>query len=78
MKRRRKTGKPAVPSRYAGITGADCCKACTAESCVVSGKPYCGHPRNGGLQSAEMCSIEVVKRFEAAQKMLSTAAKRFA
>jgi hypothetical protein len=37
-----------------GLTVKDCPKACNADGCVISGKPYCAHPRKGGLHGRTM------------------------
>ena len=58
----------------AGLTVKDCPKACTAEECVISGKPYCAHPRKGGLQMASQHSdTEAIDRLNKAQKKLAVA-----
>lgn len=32
---------------FAGMTETNCCVGCDSEYCVISGKPYCAHPRKG-------------------------------
>ena len=69
----------AKPVSYDGMTVSDCPKACSAEGCVISGQPYCGHPRKGGLQGADLQNTEALERLQSAQKKLAStdAAKRF-
>ena len=55
---------------YAGMTVKDCCTACNADGCVISGKPYCAHPRKGGLHGAEMQDSAAMKRRSEAEKVL--------
>lgn len=64
---------------YAGLTVTDCPKACNADGCMISGKPYCAHPRKGGLQGTEQQDVEALERLQRAQKALAgaDAAKRF-
>lgn len=64
----------------AGLTVADCCKACSADGCVISGQNYCAHPRKGGLQGVSLHDVEAVGRAHEAQKLLARtdASKRFA
>jgi hypothetical protein len=54
-----------------GLSVKDCPKACNAEQCVISGKPYCGHPRKGGLQAADQGNNEAIERLQKAQKKLA-------
>lgn len=70
MKRRRRKPAPFPPPRFAGITAIGCCSGCVAGICLISGRDYCAHPRNGGLQGTDMCSVEAVKRLEAVQKII--------
>jgi hypothetical protein len=57
-----------------GLSVRDCPKACTAEECVISGKPYCAHPRKGGLQmAAQAGDTEAIDRLHKAQKKLAVA-----
>jgi hypothetical protein len=62
-----------------GLTTTDCCKACSADGCVISGENYCAHPRKGGLQGAGMQDREAISRLNAAQKSIAglTATDRF-
>lgn len=56
----------------AGFTVKDCPKACSADGCVISGQPYCGHPRKGGLQGAQLQDGEAIERLQKAQKKLAS------
>jgi hypothetical protein len=69
MKRRRKKARPAAPA-FAGLTAADCCTACTRAQCTISAKPYCGHPRKGGLRPDEMHNAKAFARFSAAERQI--------
>lgn len=55
---------------YAGMSVKDCCNACNADRCVISGKPYCAHPRKGGLHAAEMQDAGAMARRREAEKVL--------
>lgn len=61
--------KPQPPAGLAGLTMADCPKACTAEQCVISGAMICAHPYKGGLQ-IRCTNTESLARFNAAKLML--------
>jgi hypothetical protein len=67
--------KPAAPpqkaSEFAGLTIMDCCDGCTENKCVITGLNVCGHPAKGGLQSAQLGKMDVVKRFNRAKNMLA-------
>lgn len=68
------------PDIYAGMTVADCPKGCNADGCVISGKPYCAHPRKGGLHMTDLATNRpAIERLKEAQKILATsdATKRF-
>lgn len=55
---------------YAGLTVHDCCKACNANGCVISGKSYCAHPRKGGLHAAEQQDDGAMRRRRDAERLL--------
>jgi len=55
---------------YTGLTVADCCDACNADGCVISGKPYCAHPRKGGLHSAQISDPAALKRLNHSKRIL--------
>lgn len=57
-------------SKLTGLTTTGCAKACNAECCIISGKPYCAHPSKGGLQSASMHDTDARDRLALARKML--------
>jgi len=54
-----------------GLSVKDCPKACNEQECVISGKPYCGHPRKGGLQAVDQGNTEALERLQKAQKKLA-------
>jgi hypothetical protein len=66
------TTKPdfAAAAEFAGLTVTECAKACNVNGCVISGRPYCAHPRKGGVHQPEMLKPEVLARFERAKKRL--------
>lgn len=63
---------PPVPPFLAGLTATDCASACTANGCVISGRPYCAHPHKGGLQGKDMHNPDAVRRLNAGRKILGT------
>lgn len=69
---KREAGAPKqkTDDRYAGMTVRDCCAACTAAVCVISGKPYCGHPRKGGLHPNEQNDSGALARRKEAEARL--------
>lgn len=71
-KKRAATASPKAPagSKYEGMTLTDCCNACNVDACVISGKPYCAHPRKGGLHSAEMQNRDALIRRKEAEIVL--------
>ena len=60
--------KPTNP--FAGISPSECCDACNADKCAISGINVCAHPMKGGLQSAQMRDPEALKRFNRAKAAL--------
>lgn len=73
---RRKATKPvekAPPPEFAGLSPTDCCNACTASKCVISGIGICSHPMKGGLQSALMIRDDVMRRYNRAKVFLAKA-----
>lgn len=56
---------------YPGLTATTCAAACNADGCVISGRPYCAHPRKGGLQNDDMGNPEAIRRLQAAAKQLA-------
>lgn len=62
--------KPAAGSKFAGMSVKDCCSGCNANACVISGKPYCAHPRKGGLHPEEMSDNGALVRLKEAQNFL--------
>lgn len=71
-KKAKKAVSPKAPagSKYEGLTLTDCCNACNVDGCVISGKPYCAHPRKGGLHSAEMQNPNALRRRKEAEIVL--------
>lgn len=75
-KRRVKVAKPAAVAPksasgiYAGLTVKDCCAACNAKGCVISGKSYCAHPRKGGLHAADQQDDAALARRREAEKVI--------
>lgn len=65
--------KPKPVAAFVGLTALNCCAACSITGCVISGKPYCGHPFKGGLQGAEAHDKAAVDRLKSAKTMLGKA-----
>lgn len=61
----------AMPDELAGITNTACPLECGQKGCVISGKPYCGHPRKGGLQGADMIDPAALDRAQRAKTALA-------
>jgi hypothetical protein len=57
-----------------GMTETMCPNECTADGCVISGKPYCAHPRKGGLHNTQMQDHEALRRAELAREHIAHAA----
>jgi hypothetical protein len=57
-------------AEFGGMTVTDCAGACNVERCVISGKPYCAHPRKGGLHHADMLIPAALARLERAKRNL--------
>lgn len=70
---------PKPIGEFVGLTVTDCCKACSATGCVISGSNYCAHPRKGGLQGVDMHDPAALERISKARKLLARkdADKRF-
>lgn len=60
-----------VPDELIGLTPNECPVDCRPGRCVVSGNFYCGHPRKGGLQGAELGDPAAVDRLNHAKKALA-------
>lgn len=70
----------ADPGIYDGMTVSECPKGCNVDGCVISEKPYCAHPRKGGLHMMDLANNKpAIERLKEAQKILATsdATKRF-
>ena len=63
-----KNSRPAA--EFAGMTASTCASECNVEGCVISGRPYCAHPRKSGLQAPDMHKPDVLARFARARKKL--------
>lgn len=61
----------AVPDELAGLTNTACPVECNPKGCVISGKPYCGHPRKGGLQGLDMIDPAALDRAHRARAALA-------
>jgi len=61
-------------TNFGGMTVANCCDDCNEAGCVISGKPYCAHPRKGGLHAAEQQDPDALKRHRSAVAFLDRAA----
>jgi hypothetical protein len=59
---------------FDGMTVSNCCGDCNIDRCVISGKPYCAHPRKGGLHAPEMQNPEALKRLRSDNAFLDRAA----
>ncbi|MEO6781837.1 MAG: hypothetical protein ABI407_11450 [Bradyrhizobium sp.] len=53
-------------NQFEGMSEAACCFDCNIDGCVISGKPYCAHPRKGGLHSPEQQNPEALQRYRRA------------
>jgi hypothetical protein len=72
-KKRAAAAKPAPKAAdgiYTGLTVKDCCNACNAQGCVISGSFYCAHPRKGGLHAAEQQDGSAMQRRRDAEKVI--------
>lgn len=69
--------KPVVaktePDEFAGITNNSCCASCSADKCVITGKPYCGHPYMGGLRHGDMNNPGMIEQMKKAKSILAHA-----
>lgn len=77
VKRKVRKARPAVEPKpvkadgiFTGLTVTDCCDGCNVDGCVISGKPYCAHPRKGGLHSPQMSDTAALKRLQQAKRIL--------
>jgi len=60
------------PAEFAGMTARDCCDACNANRCVITGKGVCGHPfkaSHTGAEPAVLARISRAKKVLAHQKI---------
>jgi hypothetical protein len=61
---------PPADGIYTGLTVTNCCDKCGVDACVISGKPYCAHPRKGGLHAAQISDPVALKRLNHAKRIL--------
>lgn len=61
---------PVTSGPFAGLTVTDCCDGCGVDGCVISGQPYCAHPRKGGLHSQQIQEPAALKRQQQAKRIL--------
>ncbi len=61
----------AMPDELAGLTNTACPVECSAKGCVISGKPYCGHPKKGGLQGIDLINPAALDRAQRAKSALA-------
>lgn len=54
-----------------GLTPARCPTACNVECCVITEKPYCGHPYMGAPQQADKDNLGILERVQAARRRLA-------
>lgn len=69
--------KPAADQtgEFGGMTSTECCFDCSAERCIIGGKPVCGHPnKGGGTQPAIQRDPAAVAIFQRARKQLAVTA----
>lgn len=57
-----------------GLSVSACCADCNIDKCVISGKPYCAHPRKGGLHATEQQDQDALRRHKSAIAFLERAA----
>lgn len=67
---RKVAAAPKADDKFAGMSVKDCPAACNVNGCVISGKPYCAHPRKCGLQPAEMSDSSALTRRKDAERRL--------
>lgn len=75
-RRARRAAPPAVkatamPAELTGLTTTACPLECSPKGCVISGKPYCGHPHKGGLQGTDMIDPAALDRAQRAKTALA-------
>lgn len=61
----------ALPDDLRGLTLAECPGECSTKACVISGRPYCAHPRKGGLQGRELADPAALDRLNRAKRALA-------
>jgi hypothetical protein len=70
VKKKATAPRAKADDKFAGMTVKDCCSGCNANACVISGKPYCAHPRKGGLHPTEMSDNGALNRRKEAENRL--------
>lgn len=58
------------PDEFAGLTQTNCCDACTAEKCVISGRPACAHPLKVGLQAGLINNPQALATYKRSARYL--------
>jgi hypothetical protein len=58
---------------FEGLTAKTCSNKCNVDGCAISGRNYCGHPRKGGLQAADLSSPDALRRVQQASDQISQA-----
>lgn len=53
-----------------GISETACATGCSADACVISGKPYCAHPCKAGLAQDDRTDRDAQHRYSAARREL--------
>jgi hypothetical protein len=67
----RPAAAPADVPEFLGLSSEECAVDCCLENCVISGKPYCAHPRKSGLQAIDKGNPEAMRRYNRARKSLA-------
>ena len=57
-----------------GMTETMCPNECGPDGCVISGKPYCAHPRKGGLHASQMQDVGALRRADQAREHIALSA----
>jgi hypothetical protein len=56
---------------FGGLTSQDCSWDCGPDHCVITHRPFCGHPCKGGIQPTVMVDPEAMRRFNRARKVVA-------
>lgn len=60
-----------VQADFSGLTETGCCAGCSVDGCILSGQPYCGHPRKGSLHFSQMQDAAALRRLQQAREYLA-------